>query len=300
MVPSIAVSGEHLVNLPLFSAESGESILQFPDTGMLTNPNLYITAITIAIIASLETLLSVEAVDKLDPQKRRTPQNAELKAQGVGNIICGLIGGLPVTAVIVRSSANVEAGAKTKMAAIYHGLILLIAVAFIPGLLNKIPFASLAAVLIVVGFKLTKPAVYRQQFSLGRQQFVPFIVTIVSILFTDLLIGILIGMGIGVFYILRANYKVPYFYHAEKHDEKDTQIIRIALSEHVSFLNKASLQLTLEHLPANSEVIIDGSASRQIDYDALEIIYNFRKSSHEKNIDVHFKAIPEILVQASH
>ena len=255
---------------------------------------MYITAFTLAIVASLETLLCVEAMDKLDPHKRRTPQNAELKAQGVGNIISGLIGGLPITAVIVRGSANIEAGAKSKMSAIFHGLLLLVAVAIFPVIMNMIPLASLAAILIVVGFKLTKPALYMQQFKLGREQFIPFITTVVAILFTDLLIGILIGMAVGIFYILKANYKVPYHYKEEKEtsDSESNSKIRLELSEHVSFLNKASLQLTLEHLPHNSSVILDGSRSTKIDYDALEVIYNFKESAHEKNITLELINIP--------
>tara|TARA_R110000796_G_scaffold252596_1_gene388457 strand:- start:104770 stop:106350 length:1581 start_codon:yes stop_codon:yes gene_type:complete len=293
--PDLSISGDHMVNIPVISGlDSLNTVFQFPDFSLLTNVNVYITAFTLAIVASLETLLCVEAMDKLDPHKRRTPQNAELKAQGVGNIISGLIGGLPITAVIVRGSANIEAGAKSKMSAIFHGLLLLVAVAIFPVIMNMIPLASLAAILIVVGFKLTKPALYMQQFKLGREQFIPFITTVVAILFTDLLIGILIGMAVGIFYILKANYKVPYHYKEEKQvsDSESNSKIRLELSEHVSFLNKASLQLTLEHLPHNSSVVLDGSRSTKIDYDALEVIYNFKESAHEKNISLELINIP--------
>ncbi|KYG71715.1 MFS superfamily sulfate permease-like transporter [Roseivirga ehrenbergii] len=291
--PDLSISGDHMVNIPVISGlDSLGAVFQFPDFSLLTNINVYITAFTLAIVASLETLLCVEAMDKLDPHKRRTPQNAELKAQGVGNIVSGLIGGLPITAVIVRGSANIEAGAKSKMSAIFHGILLLIAVAIFPTIMNMIPLASLAAILIVVGFKLTKPALYKQQFKLGREQFVPFITTVVAILFTDLLIGILIGMAVGIFYILKANYKVPYHYEEEKQVSTNNSKIRLELSEHVSFLNKASLQLTLEHLPHNSNVILDGSRSTKIDYDALEVIYNFKESAHEKNITLELINIP--------
>lgn len=292
--PQFAIRGEHLVSIPVFTGmDSFISALSFPDLSVIGNVDVYVTAITLAIVASLETLLSVEAVDKLDPLKRRTPQNTELKAQGVGNMLSGLIGGLPITAVIVRSSANMDAGAKTKMSAIYHGILLLSAVAFFPVLMNYIPLASLAAILIVVGFKLTKPALYKAQYNLGRQQFIPFIVTVVAILFTDLLIGISIGISVGVFYILRANYRVPYHYDEEHHEENGRQI-SLRLSEHVSFLNKAGLQLTLEQLPENSTVIIDGSTSKQIDHDSLEIIHNFQNTALEKNIRLTLKDIPEL------
>lgn len=220
IAPGIAVTGNQMVNLPIISEmDSLGDVFIFPDFTALSNINLYITAFTLAIVASLETLLSVEAIDKLDPEKRRTPQNAELKAQGVGNIVSGLIGGLPITAVIVRSSANLDSGAKSKMSAVYHGILLILAVAIFPKVMNLIPLSALAAILIMVGYKLTKPALYKAQLKLGRDRFIPFVTTVVAILFTDLLIGILIGMAVGVFYILRANYKVPYFYNEEKKDE---------------------------------------------------------------------------------
>ncbi|MEN7547874.1 SulP family inorganic anion transporter [Rapidithrix thailandica] len=291
----LAITSSHLVNLPVFeSLGSVKESFSLPDFSQLTNPDVYIVAVTLAIIASLETLLSVEAVDKMDPAKRRTPQNRELKAQGVGNLICGLIGGLPMTAVIVRSTANLNANAKSKMSAIYHGIFLAAAVGFIPFLLNKIPLASLAAVLILVGFKLTKPALYKQQIRLGIEQFIPFIVTIVAILATDLLTGIIIGMAVGVFFILKANYKVPYFFDKESTGEGD-QSINIRLSEHVSFLNKASLQLTLDHLPHNSKVVIDGTSSKNIDVDALEVIHNFKSTAKERGIMLDLKAVPELV-----
>lgn len=293
--PEILITGSHLVNIPVISGLSSlSSVLQFPDFSLLTDINVYIIAVTLAIIASLETLLSVEAVDKMDPLKRRTPQNAELKAQGIGNIISGLIGGLPITAVIVRSTANLDAGAKSKMSAIYHGILLLVAVGFFPLIMNQIPLASLAAILIAVGYKLTKPILYRTQFNMGKNQFVPFITTVVAILFTDLLIGICIGMAVGIFYILRTNYKVLYHYDEAKHPEKDSNLIQIKLSEHVSFLNKAGLQLTFERLPENSHVLIDGSNSKEIDHDALEVIHDYKSKAHEKNIIFDLKNIPDL------
>lgn len=290
--PELAV-GKHLVNLPILW-EPGviEKSFAFPDWSGITSFPVWKVAFVIALIASLETLLSVEAVDKLDPLRRHTPKNRELKAQGVGNFIAGMIGGLPMTAVIVRSSANINAGGKTKMSAIYHGVLLVVSVVTIPHVLNLIPLASLAAVLIVVGFKLSKPSLYKQQWSRGMNQFLPFIITILAILVTDLLTGIIIGMAVGIFFILRANYKTPYFYRAEENLENGDRQILIHLSEHVSFLNKASLQLTLDNLPENSTVVIDGMLVKDIDHDALLIIRDFTLNSVEKNIKVKLVHIP--------
>jgi len=292
---SFAIGVEHLVQLPIADKDNSFlSFFQFPDWNQFLNFKVYVTAFTIAIIASLETLLSIEAVDKLDPLKRRTPQNEELKAQGIGNILCGLVGGLPVTSVIVRSSANLDSGAQSKMSAIFHGFILLLSVAIIPNILNMIPLSALAAILIFVGYKLTKPILYIKQYQLGKEQFIPFITTIIAILFTDLLIGILIGLSIGIFYILRANHRVTYYYSEDLDKETDEHIITIELSEHVSFLNKANLQLTLEQLPENSTVIVDGTNSKDIDFDVLEIIYNFQQLANQKNIRLTFKKIPAL------
>ncbi len=291
--PDLTISNSHLVNLPVITGIQGlGSELSLPDFSAFANPSLYVVAFTIAIVASLETLLSVEAVDKLDPHKRRTPTNRELKAQGVGNMLSGIIGGLPMTAVIVRSSANIVAGGQTKLSAFVHGIFLLLSVLFLSSFLNQIPLSALAAVLLVVGFKLTKPALFKSQFKLGAEQFIPFIVTIIAILFTDLLIGICVGLAVGIFFILKANYKSPYFYHEE--EQKDKDIIRIRLSEHVSFLNKASIVLTLDHLPHNSKVTIDGENTAFIDYDVLEAIQEFKQTAHERNIDVVVLNVTEV------
>ncbi|NEN22206.1 SulP family inorganic anion transporter [Cryomorpha ignava] len=293
--PEIAIDASHLVSLPVFSDfESFTSTMALPSFDAIGNPTLYITAITIAIVASLETLLSTEAIDRIDPEKRRTPQNAELKAQGLGNLLSGAIGGLPITAVIVRSSTNLASGAKTKLSAILHGFWLLIAVALLPTIMNLIPLAALAAILIMVGYKLTNPALYKAQFKVGRKQFIPFIVTVIAILFTDLLIGILVGMAVGVFYILRANYQVPYKYYDSTNRAGSSPEILIELSEHVSFLNKANLRNTLEHIPDNSHVILDGSKASLIDHDVLELIHDFKFTAHEKNIKAELKHIPRL------
>ncbi len=300
-IPAWVIDGKQLVSIPNISdPEVAATAFAFPDFSGLTDPVVWRIAAVVALIASLETLLSVEAVDKMDPHKRHTPNNRELKAQGVGNILAGLAGGLPMTAVIVRSTANISSGSRTKMSAFYHGVLLLICVVAIPFILNLIPLASLAAVLLVVGYKLSKPALYREQFGMGWNQFLPFIVTIVAILFTDLLVGIIIGMTIGVFFILRANYKTPYFYQSDEHPENGRKKITITLSEHVSFLNKASLQLTLDHLPANSKVVIDGSLCREIDLDALSIIKDFSVAARERNIDLSLKDMPSHIVDSHH
>lgn len=297
--PELVVGSQHLVSLPVVGSisEFGNE-LRFPDFSAFGNPQLYIVAFTIAIVASLETLLSVEAIDKLDRHKRRTPTNRELLAQGVGNITAGMIGGLPMTAVIVRGSANVASGAESKMSAFIHGVLLLLSVVFFANFLNLIPLSALAAVLLVVGFKLTKPALYKAQIKIGMEQFIPFIVTILAILFTDLLIGICVGLAVGIFFILKANYKSPYFFHKEEH--RDREIIKIKLSEHVSFLNKASIVLTLDHIPKNSHVIIDGENSTFIDYDVLEAIQEFKKTAHERNIKVELLNIGDVAVMDMH
>ncbi|MDQ3536699.1 MAG: SulP family inorganic anion transporter, partial [Bacteroidota bacterium] len=291
--PALEITASHLVRLPIIQGyDSLINELTFPSLELISNPNLYIVAITIAIIASIETLLSIEATDKLDPMKRRTPNNRELKAQGVGNLLSGLLGGIPMTAVIVRSSANIESGGMTKTATVIHGFLLLGCVMLIPNLLNMIPLSALAAVLLMVGFKLTKPGLYRSQIKRGRDQFIPFIVTVVAILFTDLLIGISIGMVVGIFFILKANLDTPYFLRGENHtpDKK----FKIKLSENVSFLNKASLAKTFDRLPEGCIVEIDGRNSTYIDYDVLETIHNFKLSGKEKNIDIILIDIPEI------
>jgi MFS superfamily sulfate permease-like transporter len=290
--PGYAVLGNNLVSLP--RSENFNEFVGFftmPDFGGLSNPEVYITALTIAIVASLESLLSVEATDKLDPYKRITPTNRELKAQGVGNVISGLIGGLPLTAVIVRSSANISAGGRTRMSAIVHGILLFVCVFFIPGILNMIPLAGLAAVLLIIGYKLTTPDLYISMYKSGRDRFLPFIATIIAILMTDLLKGIGIGMAIAIFFILRNNYRFPYYFQSEK---AEGEKMRINLSEEVSFLNKGSILLMLENLPEKSHVIIDGSNAKYIDYDVLEIIRNFTKEAPLKEIKVELIGIREI------
>ncbi len=298
--PAWAMSADQLVSLPV--ASSGKEFIgQFtlPDfAGALTNYNVYILAVTIAIIASLETLLSVEAADKLDPYKRISPTNQELKAQGLGNVISGLIGGLPMTAVIVRTSANINAGGKTKLSAIIHGIFLLISVIGLSAILNKIPLACLASVLLIVGYKLTKVALYKQMFKLGWEQFLPFIFTILAIQFSDLLRGIALGMFTAIFFILRANYRRDYELHHEKLEEGGH--IHIKLAEHVTFLNKGSIAKKLADLPENTNVKIDGTGTHYIDLDIIEIIHDFNKTASLKNIKVELVNIPSFLGVSGH
>lgn len=290
--PDWYIGVEHLVQLPIFSSDSSfTDIFIQPDFSAFGKAQLYVTAITLAIVASLETLLSVEAVDKLDPEKRHTPKSHELKAQGVGNIVSGLLGGLPITAVIVRSSANLDTGAKTKLSAIMHGIWLVLAVAFFPQIMNMIPLASLAAILIMVGYKLTNPKIIKSQYKVGLQQFIPFVVTILAILFTDLLIGIIIGLCVGIFYILRANYRIPYKLNDENRDGSTWTVLR--LSENVSFLNKARLQTTLDELAPNTQIIINGERTKQIDYDVVDVINEFRSTVDNKNIKLKFEHFDE-------
>jgi MFS superfamily sulfate permease-like transporter len=287
--PALAITGEHLVKLPTASS-FGEFFGQFkfPNFSGLTNPAVWITAATIATVASIETLLCLEAGDKMDPLKRYSSANTELRAQGIGNIFAGLIGGLPMTSVIVRTSANINAGAKTKLSAILHGIFLLIAVVAIPSVLNKIPMACLAAILIMIGFKLASPKVFKHMWQSGKFQFIPFIVTVVAVVAIDLLKGVGIGLVVSIFFILRGNMKLAYFFKKEKHQEGET--IHIDLAQEVSFLNKAAIKQTLAHLPQNSKLVIDAANTVYIDYDVLELLRDFVNfGSKDKNITVTLK-----------
>lgn len=290
--PNLALQVSHLVQLPVVAENAGwGTLLRFPDFSALTNTatlwQLFLTAATIAVVASLETLLNVEATDKIDPLHRHTPANRELKAQGVGNLISGLLGGIPVTSVIVRSTVNMSAGARTKSAAVIHGILLLGCVLLIPGLLNRIPLAALAGILLFTGYKLTKPVLYLEQWRLGWSQFLPFVITVAAVLLTDLLIGIGIGLVAGIFFILRANYATAYFFHREA-EPGITDNIRINLADHVSFLNKASVLDILEQLPEDSVVVIDARNSSYVDHDIVEAIENFRATARLRNIQLTF------------
>jgi MFS superfamily sulfate permease-like transporter len=299
VIPTLYLNIEDKVILPrITSVGEFSSLFMMPDFSQILNGDVWLAAVTIGIIASLETLLSLEAADKIDPLKRISPPNRELLAQGTGNIINGLIGGLPVTAVIVRSSANVTAGSHTKMSAIFHGFLLFASVIFIPGLLNLIPLACLAAVLIMVGYKLAKVSLFRTQAKLGWDQFLPFIITILGIVLFDLLIGIGLGMGVAMVFILLRNFQNSYLLEESKEEQGDT--IRIVLSEEVSFLNKGALIKALDDIPDGKHVIIDGSNSKVIDYDVLEVIENFKTNAATKNIEVDTIKIRSVKVGGLH
>jgi MFS superfamily sulfate permease-like transporter len=284
-LPDFALRQEQIVQIPV--SESIPAFFQqftFPDFSQLANPDIYVIAITIAVVASLETLLCLEATDKLDPFKRISPANRELKAQGIGNIVSGLIGGLPVTQVIVRSSTNIQSGGRTKMSAIIHGFILLGTAMLIPNVLNLIPLASLAAILFLVGYKLAKPALFKSMYKQGLEQFIPFVVTILGIVFTDLLVGIGIGMVVAIMYILYRNYMKPYSVHTHPGEEDD--VIILTLAEEVTFLNKAGIMHSLDELHDGAKVVIDKSKTVSMHQDVVEILDDFLKSAEYRDIDV--------------
>jgi MFS superfamily sulfate permease-like transporter len=256
-----------------------------PDLSQWTNPTIYLTAITIAIVASLETLLSIEACDKMDPAHRITPLNQELKAQGVGNLISGLLGGLPVTSVIVRSSANINSGARSKAAAISHGAILLIALLAVPGVLNQIPLSCLAAILLSVGYKLTKISLYKEMYEKGFSQFFPFMVTVIAILFTNLLQGVFLGIVVALFFILKTNF------HSAVIAVSSEGNYLIKFSKDVSFMHKAAIRNALANVPKETRLLIDGTKSRFIDEDIIETIEDYLELAKTKNIDVETKGI---------
>ena len=264
----------HLVQVPV-AENLGEFLgfLQFPDFSAAVNPKVYMAAVTIAIVASLETLLNLEAVDKLDPQKRVSPTNRELIAQGVGNVTAGLIGALPVTSVIVRSSVNIASGGKSKLATIVHGFLLLGFVLLFPAWLNQIPLSCLAAVLIMTGFKLAKPALFRQMWREGPNQFLPFVLTVLAIVFTDLLIGILIGLGISILFILRSNLRRPIYQINEKHIGGD--VLRIELANQVSFLNRAAITKVFDSVTRGDHLLIDARRTDYIDSDVQDLIWEY-------------------------
>jgi len=244
-----------------------------------------VIAFTIALVASLETLLCVEATDKLDPHKNVTPTNRELLAQGTGNIVSGMIGGLPITQVIVRSSANIQSGGRTKMSAIIHGFLLLISVVLIPTLLNKIPLSVLAAVLFIVGYKLAKPALFKKMYDLGWKQFIPFMVTILGIVFIDLLYGIALGLAVGIAVILIKSYQNSHFLHIEG-EELDDGKLKMTLAEEVTFFNKGSILKELESLPKDSYLELDVRKTRYLDNDIIEILEDFAFKAKERNITI--------------
>lgn len=284
---SLAINEEHLVSLPVpTSLAEFKDIVIFPDFAAITNSKVWVVAVTIAVVASIETLLCIEAADRMDKLKRYTNTNVELKAQGIGNIVSSLLGGLPMTSVVVRTSANAAAGAKSKMSAIIHGVLLLVSVLTIPFLLNKIPLATLAAVLLLVGYKLANPKTIKHFWEKDRiYQFIPFILTFVAVVFTDLLRGVALGMVINILFVLIGNSKRAYKFRKEEYREGD--IIHIDLAQEVSFLNKSAIKSTLSELPENSIVIINATDTVYIAHDILDLIIEFKKiKAKELNINI--------------
>lgn len=273
------ITPTHLVQVPVSnSVRDFFGFFLFPDFSILSQISIYISAITIALVASLETLLNIEAVEKIDPRQRNTPPNRELFAQGIGNIVAGLIGGLPITSVIVRSSVNIHAGVRTKLSTIWHGILLLVSVMLIPTWLNEIPFAALAAILLVTGIKLVSPQLIRQMWQEGKNQFLPFIVTLIAIVVTDLLMGVLIGLGVAICFILHSNVRRPIKKILEKHSTGES-VLHIELPNQVSFFNRASLDHTLQNIPRGGQVLIDAMNTDYIDPDILDLITDFQNKS---------------------
>lgn len=296
--PAFTLSGDHLVSLPIpESLASFGALFVTPDWSAIANAETWRIAVTIGIVASLESLLSLSATNRIDPYRREPSTNRELVAQGVGNMASGLIGGLPVTGVIVRSSANVDAGARTKRSTIIHGVLLLCAVAAIPAILNRIPIAPLAVILIYTGFKLAHPKLMKHAWLQGWQQFIPFAVTIAAILMTDLLVGIGVGLAVGLFFVLLEHQRSPAFTEVSAHG---SVLLRLRLNETVSFLNKASLATRLEALPPASRVEIDGRNCRRIDHDVLELIREFEETAKLRKIDLRLIDVPAQTIMPSH
>jgi MFS superfamily sulfate permease-like transporter len=280
-IPALALGSEHFADLPNVD---GINDLPRPEWSAITDARVWKTAVVIALVASLETLLCVEATDKLDPLKRATPANRELHAQGLGNLVSGLLGGLPVTQVIVRSSANIHSGGRNKLSAILHGAFILVAVLAFPGLLNEVPLASLAAVLFIVGYKLIKPEQFKEMWHQGVMRFLPFTLTALGVAFIDLLTGVGLGMAVAVIHILWKNYRVPFHFDRDAH--RHGEPILIELSEDVTFLNKAGIKRTLGELPDGSRVVIDASRTMDLDPDVEEIIAEFRADAPGRHIEV--------------
>jgi len=288
-----SVKPEHMVNLPVINSFSdfGNSFFH-PDINAFSNPKIYEVAFIIAIVASLETLLNIEAIDKIDPSNNKTPANRELIAQGVGNFVAGLLGGIPLTSVIVRSSANVNAGGKSQMASVIHGLLFIATVILIPDIIKLIPLSALAAILIFTGYKLTSPKIIKSVFKMGYDQAIPFVATILIMLLTDLLKGVACGIAVSAFFILRNNYRFPFKMIQEKIEGRVHYFIK--LSQNVTFLNKGKIMLALQTIPSGAKVYIDGNSTTFIDKDILELISEFKKSALNKNIEVKTENIKEV------
>lgn len=290
---SLAVLQDHLVKLPVpTSLDEFKQSFTLPDFTAFSNQKVWIVAVTIAVVASIETLLCIEAADRMDRHKRYTDTNNELKAQGIGNMISALLGGLPMTSVVVRTTANANAGAETKMSAIFHGILLIVCAVAIPSVLNMIPLATLAAVLLLVGYKLANPKVIKHFYERGKYQFIPFIATMLAVVFTDLLKGVALGLIISVIFILKGNMQRAYNFRKEQYQDGD--VIHIDLAQEVSFLNKAAIKETLTSIPENSKVVINASDTVYIAHDVLDLIKEFKRiRAKEENIKVKLVGFKE-------
>ncbi|MBI2272073.1 MAG: bifunctional SulP family inorganic anion transporter/carbonic anhydrase [Bacteroidetes bacterium] len=290
--PYLSIESSHLVNIPQLNIDNPQSYLHLPNLEHIKDYRVITAAFTIAAVGSLETLLNIEAVDRIDPHKRESPPNRELVAQGVGNMMAGLWGGIPITSIIVRSSVNINAGNETKLSAVLHGVFMLISVLTLTHVLNLIPLASLAAILLITGYKLTKVPLFKEMYRKGWHQFIPFVVTIIAIVFTDLLVGVLIGLTVSVFYLMHSNYKNPFTMDKDK--LHIGEVVRLELADQVSFLNKPSIKDTLWQVPENSKVIIDATYSDFIDNDVLEIIHDYKTTvAPERNIQLNILGLKE-------
>lgn len=292
-IPFLYLDGIHLVNIP--KVDSITTFFTFPDFTGYDNLKVWTTALTIAIIASISTLLNIEATDNIDKLKRRTPPNRELIAQGVGNTLSGFLGGIAITSVIVRSSVNIEAGGQTKLSTIIHGLLLLVSVLFLSSVINLIPLATLAAILLVVGYKLASVSVFKKLYKRGWNQFLPFVLTVIFIVLTDVLTGVLIGSALSIFFLLRSNYYNPFYIESIKYIQDE--VIKLELSNEVSFFNKASIKNTLWSVPDNSKVLIDATFTSYIDPDVIDILSDFQNTvAVDHNIDVNIIGLKDMYV----
>ncbi len=295
IAPAFSLRQTQLVNIPsnIFAN------ISFPDLSKIfSTTEIWKDGLVIGLLATLETLLCIEAIDKLDKRNHITPINRELVAQGIGNMACGFLGAIPVTAVVVRGAANVDAGGRTKLSAFTHGLFLLLAVLLIPFLLNKIPYASLSAILLVTGYNLAKPKLFRNMWALGWKQFIPFLITIIVILCTDLLIGVCIGLLASVYFIVQNNFKAEYKITKKVVEGIETEYIR--LNSNVTFLNKVRLRKILDDVPEYSVLTVDGRECNFIDYDILEIISEYERKAHDRHIELHLLGIERVNVEAIH
>ncbi len=296
-LPDLAIRGTHLVSLPAISNGDWLRQLALPDWSALSSPTVWELALIIGLVASLESLLSLEATNKLDPQRRDAPVNRELFAQGVGNVLAGLLGGLPITGVIIRSSTNVDAGAQSRLSAMVHAVLMLLAVLTLGVLLNRTPLAAIASVLLVTGFRLTAPALWRTAWRLGYSHFIPFGITVLAIVFTDVLRGIGVGLVIGLAFIVVEHLRSPVL---SRLSPPGAVLTRYGLPEQVTFLSKASIARALNALPAGTRVEIDGRRTTRFDYDALEVLLLFRETAKARNIDYRLVGVPEAELTPAH